>query len=462
MNTILELEDERRHATQCLQDMAKKVKDQKRSFTDDEKAEFDALVKKVADFKEQIAEAKDTEERLMRADSEMQDLNRPERRKTPHSDPRGPVSDSEFPTFDKRLMTFGKPQAFTPDNFGAQWRQMGYRAGMWAQAALLNRASAQRWCQNNGIEYRAMTSADNTAGGVLVPEEMEQAIIIQRQEYGEARKACRIVPMGGDTMIMPKWSAGITTYYLGQNASITASQPTLGGVELHTKKLAALIPFSSELNDDAVIDIGDFLATEIARGFAKAEDEALFNGDGTSTYGGIVGARVAISGNSALASWVEAAAAHNLITEIDIDDLLPLMAACPQYALANAAWFVSPVFYNLVFMEIMEAGGGQTFMTYEAGATRRSFLGFPCVITPSMPNVAATDYDTVTMCLFGDMRMAAYLGDRRGMTVLTSAERYMEYDQIAVRGTERYDIKVHGIGDATDAGAIVGLIGNVA
>jgi hypothetical protein len=44
--------------------------------------------------------------------------------------------------------------------------------------------------------------------------------------------------------------------------------------------------------------------------------------------------------------------------------------------------------------------------------------------------------------------------------VLVSNDRYIEYDQIAIQATERYDINVHDIGDASAAGPIVAGVGN--
>jgi HK97 family phage major capsid protein len=462
---IQTLKEERAHTVRTMNDMTNAAKKDARSLSKDEQKEFDALEKKAADYDEAIMAAEETEERAQRASKRMEDLMTPEKRRTPYPSHRPqPVEDDEFPAFDRRFMKFGQTQVFTKDNFGADADKLAYRAGMWACAAILNRSHAQRWCREHGIdlETRALATNVNTAGGVLVPDEMEQAIIIMREEYGVARSECRTVPMGSDTMLMPRWTDGLTHYYVGENAAITQSQPSFDQVRLTARKLATLTPFSTELRDDAIINIGDFLATEIAREFAKAEDAALFNGDGTSTYGGIKGARLAISENSNLVSWVEAAQPHDEIPEVDIDDLLPMMAVLPEHAQANAKWFVSPAFWNLVMLEIMEAGGGQTFATYQAGPTGRSFLGYPCVVSTAMPNGITTSYDAVTMAIFGDMRQAAYLGDRRGVSIFASDQRYLEFDQVGVRGTQRYDINVHGIGNTTTAGPIVGLIGNIA
>ena len=48
---------------------------------------------------------------------------------------------------------------------------------------------------------------------------------------------------------------------------------------------------STELAEDAAINVADDLAREMAYAFATAEDAAGWNGDGTSTYGGIMGMR---------------------------------------------------------------------------------------------------------------------------------------------------------------------------
>jgi HK97 family phage major capsid protein len=46
---------------------------------------------------------------------------------------------------------------------------------------------------------------------------------------------------------------------------------------------------STEIAEDAVIAIADWLVGEIAYAFASKEDDCGFNGDGTSTYGGMRG-----------------------------------------------------------------------------------------------------------------------------------------------------------------------------
>jgi HK97 family phage major capsid protein len=133
------------------------------------------------------------------------------------------------------------------------------------------------------------------------------------------------------------------------------------------------------------------------------------------------------------------------------------MAALPAYALSNAKWYCSQPAFSLVFERLVAAGGGNTIDTM-AGPAQYRYLGYPIVISQKMPT-STGDLSDVAMILFGDLRAACIMGDRRGFRFLTSNERYMEYDQIGLLGVERFDIVVHSLGDGTTAGPIVALVG---
>jgi HK97 family phage major capsid protein len=83
------------------------------------------------------------------------------------------------------------------------------------------------------------------------------------------------------------------------------------------------------------------------------------------------------------------------------------------------------------------------------------FFGYPVEFTQAMPRTTGAQISL----LFGDLSMAAYFGDRRQTSIAfsDSALNAFEQDEIAVRGTERFDINVANVGDTTDAGPIVGL-----
>jgi hypothetical protein len=85
----------------------------------------------------------------------------------------------------------------------------------------------------------------------------------------------------------------------------------------------------------------------------------------------------------------------------------------------------------------------------------RSWASFPISIVPSMPGAGAQVGKIVIA--FGDLSLAVALGSRRGVTVGISDHRYLEFNQTAMRGTERFDVNCAGLGDNANPGAVVGL-----
>lgn len=353
--------------------------------------------------------------------------------------------DRELPAVSIR---YGQLRAFKSE-------ESAYRAGMWARAWLLGDQKAQRWC--NDHDLRAMGEGIFTKGGAVVPEEFSQAVIDLREQYGVARRLARVVPMGSDTLILPRRTGGVTAYFVGENVEITASDKSWDQVQLTAKKLAALTRLSREYAEDAVINVAEDLASEMAYAFAEKEDDCFFNGTGTSAYGGIVGVRTKIIDGNHTAGAKDAASGHDTFAEIDADDLATVMAALPVFAEMGAQWVISQPGKALVFDALAAAAGGNTIQIM-GERPRPAYLGYPIVVSQKMPT-ATTDISDTAMILFGDFSKSSIIGDRRGFTVQVLNERYAEYDQIGIVATERMDIVHHDLGSTTAAGPVVALIG---
>lgn len=347
---------------------------------------------------------------------------------------------------------------------GERAEERAFRAGNFLLATMFGNTKAQSWCQENGLlVQRALSEGVNAAGGYLVPEEMQNEIIILRNSYGLARRDLKVVPMGRDTISTPKLVSGLTMYFTGEGVAATQSQPVWTNVRLTAKKASVLSLYSSELDEDAVSNIGDILTSEIAYAYAAGEDGCLFSGDGTSTYGGMTGLRTIFNaGVGSLAGAVDAASGHDTMAEIDATDLASVQGKLPQYVYerGNPKWYCSQTMWGNVFERLIGASGGVT-KDQASGRTVREYNGYPVEITPAMlaPAAPTTDASDVAMILFGDLNMSASMGDRRGMTISRSTEYKFAEDQIAIKGTERFDINCHNLGDSTNAGSIVALMG---
>jgi HK97 family phage major capsid protein len=347
---------------------------------------------------------------------------------------------------------------------GADAETRAFRAGHFFLASSFGNEKSIAWCRENGLlVQRAASEGINSAGGYLVPEEMQSEIIILRNEYGLARRDLKVVPMGRDTITTPKLVSGLTMYYTSEGVAPTASQPVFSNVRLTAKKGSILTLWSSELDEDSVVSLGDLLTGEVAYAFAAGEDNALFSGDGTSTYGGITGLRKIFNdGVGTLAGAVDGASGNDTMAEMTAADLARCQGALPQYVYVrgNPKWYCSQTMWANVFERLIGASGGVT-KDQASGRTIREYNGYPVEITPAMlaPAAPTTDTSDVAMILFGDLNMSASMGDRRGMTISRSTEYKFAEDQIAIKGTERFDINCHNLGDATNAGSIVALMG---
>lgn len=236
-------------------------------------------------------------------------------------------------------------------------------------------------------------------------------------------------------------------------------------MQLVAKKSGGITRYSTEVAEDAVIDLADWIAQEYAYGFALFEDQCGFIGDGTSTYMGIRGlgnlfTTTGGAGGGQLVGAVDAANDHDTFAEIDNADLTSVMGKLPAYALNNAKWYCSAVAAQVVFNRLAAVAGGNTTQTLREGLGL-SYLGYPIVISQVLPT-STGDLSDLPMLYFGDLRKAAQLGDRRMIRVEGSPAPYFTTDQIAIRGTERFDIVVSDVGDTTTgvAGPIVALVGH--
>ena len=411
-----------------------------RPLTDDETRKYDALM-------EEAAKAGAEESRCQKIIAEKAELAKTEGRRSAPPVTAAQLGDAPKPQV-RVLRRSGKLRSFRGE--GAEER--AYAAGQWCLAVLAGDTRAAQWCGEHGIETRALQTTTNSLGGYSVPDQMESAVIDLREERGVARRVLRVRAMAGDTLIVPRRTSGVTAYFVAENSEITASDKGWDAITLTARKLAVLTKYSSELNEDSILNIADDLAGEIAYAFADKEDECLFNGDGTSTYGGIVGLKSAIAAGSTFT----AATGNTAFSTLDLDDFEGMVGLLPQYAVAGARWYVSRAGWANSMLRLAEAAGGNTVAQIAGGAPLQ-FLGFPVEIVQVMNSTLTAQTSTSGLAYLANLDLAASMGSRRGISIAVDGSRYFEYDQLAIRGTERFDINVHERGTSTVAGPVVML-----
>lgn len=439
---VAQLREKSADEAEAALEIQSKVEEETRSMTADEVREFEMHLSEAARYEQEA-------DRYERLEKILDKQSKPvEKKSTPviSSGEKITTSSSE------NLFRFGKMRAFK----GEKAERNAYYSGKWLLATVMNDAAARQWCKDKGMEIRVQTEGINTAGGFLVPDEMERAIIDLREQFGMFRANCRVIPMSSDHMNIPRRTGGVTAFFVGETDEITASDKSWNQVELTAKKLGALTRMSTDLDEDAIINIADDLANEMAYAFAVKEDLVGLDGTGISTHGGMSGVRTIFvdgnhtagqdAGTSPYTEWSHATLA---------DELTTLMSLLPTYALARAKFYIGPAGKAGLLDRIALEAGGNTVREIASGA-EPSFGGYPIVVSAQMPTSPTNG--TVAF-LFGDLSLSSTLGDRRGITIKVSTDRYLEFDQIGIMATQRFVIVNHDLGDNTTAGPLVASVG---
>src|SRR5690606_12772515 len=125
----------------------------------------------------------------------------------------------------------------------------------------------------------------------LIPEEFQATLIDIREKFGGVTSLATQRNMVRDNETHPRDDGELTVYTPGEGKAITESNPTFDNVTLNAKQRATLPTVSNTLLNDAAVSIADVISRKVPWAFEKDLEHAFVNGDGTSTYFGVMGLR---------------------------------------------------------------------------------------------------------------------------------------------------------------------------
>jgi len=310
---------------------------------------------------------------------------------------------------------------------------------------------SREWCVEKGLITKDHLSGNNTLGGYLVPDQFNNTLINLREQFGIFRQNANVLSMERDTLQVPRRISTLTANFVGEAAAASETQQNFDLVTLVAKKSVVLTQISGELAEDNVVNLADQIAGEMAYAQSKLEDQCGFTGDGTSSFGGIVGL------NNAVGSAGTSTAAGTALSAITLAQVRAAMGLLPQYAdNANTKFYMHRTVFNSLCQRLAENAGGATVVEIGDGANKLRFLGYPVVLAQAMNS---TTGNGSIMFHFGDLRQASLLGDRKQNQIAfsDSASSSFEADLVTVRGISRFDIVNANVGSSSVAGSIVTL-----
>lgn len=260
-------------------------------------------------------------------------------------------------------------------------------------------ADAYRRVAQVQTEQRAMSTTDNL-GGYMIPLTLDPAIrLTSGGSINPLRQISRVVQTATDT-----WqgitSAGVTAEWTAEAAEVADASPTLAGPSIPVFKGDAFVPFSFEVQGDAVGFMSE-LGTLLTDGAEQLCNTAFTTGSGTGTPKGII---TALSGS---ASQIDTAATATLAS----GDVYSLQNALPPRFQANAQWCANLGILN-------------TLRQFETGSGALKFPSLqdtpPTLLSRSvneLSNMVSTTTTGSKIGLYGDFGQGFVIVDRIGSTL---------------------------------------------
>jgi HK97 family phage major capsid protein len=310
------------------------------------------------------------------------------------------------------------------------------RANRWAVKAL-----DSVWRDDLGdAVVKALAAGDLDAGGFMIKPEFATGIIEFLYNKTVVRRAGpQILPMNAGTLTLPKQTGSATAYYVGENQTITKSQPAGGQIVMTSKKLAALVPISNDLlRFDAGEQADRFVRNDLVRRIAVREDLAFLRGDGTQNtprglrYWAAAGNITASAGTSSANIETDVKVAINSLESNNVDIL-------------DAVWFMAPRSKNHL-INLRDTNGNLIYPSMRS--SNPTLFDRPVYTTNSIPtNLGGTGSELYLVNM-----LDVIIGESGGLQIeVDSGASYtdgnslvsaFEKDQTVVRAIELHDLAV--------------------
>jgi HK97 family phage major capsid protein len=255
-------------------------------------------------------------------------------------------------------------------------------------------------------EQRAMSTTDS-AGGYMIPLTLDPTIMLTSSgSINPLRQICRVVQTVTDTW-QGVTSAGVTAEWTSENSEVADASPTVGSPSIPVYKGDAFVPFSFEVQGDAVNFMSE-LGKLLADGAEQLNATAYTTGSGTGQPKGVITSLVGAAGTVPL---ISPATPETLAA----GDVYSVQNALPPRFQANAQWCANLGIINSL-RQFETTNGALKFPTLQdnppqlLGRTMNELSNMDGTI-----NSSATENNYPL--LYGDFAAGMVIADRIGSTL---------------------------------------------
>jgi HK97 family phage major capsid protein len=405
----------------------------KRDFTEEETKDLDQIFVDIARTEGDIS-------RREQIEANTRSIATGSGRRTEPSDPidGDPAGDPPAPQAAGRQP--GRAPVPTRDKAPATARGADYGRRGWQNVGYFARGVMMASRPGGAVDPRLLVDAPTTFGsegvgadgGFAVPPEFRTAIMEKVMGESSLLARCDLIDTAGNSITIPTdettpWqtTGGVLAYWEGEGQQITQSKPSLQDTTIRLNKLAALVPVTTELLEDAAA-----LASYIGR---KAPEKIDFKVNLAIIQGTGVGQPMGILHSQALIAVAEESSQTTFT--VNLANVSKMWSRLYGPARQNAVWLINQDVEQQLNVLGFPSTGATTlqFPIYMppgglAGAPYATLYGKPVLVTQAC-NALGYQGDIILTDL------KAYLVAQKvgGLRAETSIHLWFDYDQVAFR-----------------------------
>lgn len=311
----------------------------------------------------------------------------------------------------------------------------------WLRNATRYRSEAMAFQSLSADEQKALSEGTDTAGGFLVPPDVQAEILVRLPQSSVMSRLGRSVTTSRDKLVWPRvqakttdgsiYSSGFVGGWVGETPAFSDTDASFGTFEIGIKKARVATKLGNDFLADAASNVLAFLAQNGAENMGLVLDKGFIAGLGTPLEplgileSGISTVDVEGSADNTFSNNATEAAAGTG----SAPKMITLVYTLPSQYANGAQWLMARLTEGAV--RKFEDGNGRPLWPAMAGSglapAPRELLGYPVNNSEFMPAIGAD----AKVVLFGDFS-AYIIAQRAQITTVVLRERFADTDQTGV------------------------------
>ena len=261
----------------------------------------------------------------------------------------------------------------------------------------------------------ALSVGTDSAGGYLAPTEWDRMVHKAQVIISPMRRLSNVVQtsVGGYSTVWSDnaWGSG----WVGETAARpSTSNPALSTLSFASGEIYANVAITQRLLDDSLINVEEWITTELGNEFTKQEGIAFLSGNGVNKpYGLLAYAPGGVAAALHPAGALGVTNSGHATTIPNTDILITFAYALSSAYRQNATWLMN----STTAATIAKMKDGQGNYIWREGfmaGQPATLLGYPVEIDEGMPAIGADAFAVA----FGDFRAGYLINDRFGTRIL--------------------------------------------